>query len=88
MSHHCAAALLDSKLQVLDNLRSGWSPGKRSVELPGKYHLGHTHTVRVQLCKFLTFCEVAITFSLIDPIQHDCDCDCRSSHKCAVDVQK
>ena len=37
MSHHCAAALLDSKLQVLDNLRSGWSPGKRSVELPGKY---------------------------------------------------
>ncbi len=30
MSHHCAAALLDSKMQVLDDLKSGWSPGKRS----------------------------------------------------------
>ena len=38
MSHHCTAALLDSKLQFLDHLRSGWSPGKRSVDLPGQYY--------------------------------------------------
>ena len=31
MSHHCAAALLDSQLVAADWLKSGYSPGKRTV---------------------------------------------------------
>ena len=31
MSHHCAAALLDSQLVAADWLKSGYSPGKRSA---------------------------------------------------------
>jgi len=31
MSHHCAAALLDSQLAVQDWLKSGLSPGKRAL---------------------------------------------------------
>lgn len=35
MSHHCAAALLDSQLGAADWLKSGYSPGKRSDSLLG-----------------------------------------------------